>query len=134
MRIITTLYLGFQVYLFICSELLYHAFLCQHPSSSDAEEYIEQSTTRNTNCGYSFAQTQHVGEWTWAYDFWTGIFSSWANIPRWARVYSLSRLHDHIQPHPVGRTPMDEWLGRCRDLFLTTHNTCYRQTSMPLGF
>jgi hypothetical protein len=28
-------------------------------------------------------------------------------------------------------TPLDEWLSRRRDLYLTTHNTHNRQTSMP---
>jgi hypothetical protein len=31
----------------------------------------------------------------------------------------------------LGRTPLDEWPARCRDLYLTTHNTHKRQTSMP---
>jgi hypothetical protein len=35
----------------------------------------------------------------------------------------------------VGRTPLDEWSARCRDLYLTTHNTHKRHTSMsPVGF
>jgi hypothetical protein len=35
----------------------------------------------------------------------------------------------------VGRTPLDEWSACHRDLYLTTHNTHNRQTSMPLvGF
>jgi hypothetical protein len=35
----------------------------------------------------------------------------------------------------VGRTPLDEWSARRRDLYLTTHNTQNRQISMPpLGF
>jgi hypothetical protein len=35
----------------------------------------------------------------------------------------------------LGRTPLDEWSARRRDLYLTTHNTHNRQTSMlPLGF
>jgi hypothetical protein len=33
----------------------------------------------------------------------------------------------------LGRTPLDEWLARRRDLYLTTHNTHNRQTSMSLG-
>ena len=33
------------------------------------------------------------------------------------------------------RTPLDEWSARRRDLYLTTHNTHNRQTSMPpVGF
>ena len=40
---------------------------------------------------------------------------------------------DHTQWRTtVGRTPLDEWSSRRRDLYLTTHN---RQTSMPpVGF
>ena len=40
---------------------------------------------------------------------------------------------DHTQrPATVGRTPLDEWSARRRDLYLTTHN---RQTSMStVGF
>jgi len=35
----------------------------------------------------------------------------------------------------VGRTPLDEWSARRRDLCLTTHNNHNRQTSMPpVGF
>jgi hypothetical protein len=35
----------------------------------------------------------------------------------------------------VGRTPLDEWPARRRDLYLTTHDTHNRQTSLPLlGF
>jgi hypothetical protein len=33
----------------------------------------------------------------------------------------------------VGRTPLDEWSAGRRDLYLTTHNTHKRQTSMPPG-
>jgi len=35
----------------------------------------------------------------------------------------------------MGRTPLDEWSARRRDLYLTIHDTHKRQTSMPpLGF
>ena len=42
----------------------------------------------------------------------------------------------HIQTHTtLGRTPLDEWSAWRRDLYLTTHNTYKRQTSMsPAGF
>ena len=33
----------------------------------------------------------------------------------------------------LGRTPLDEWSARRRDLYLTTNNTHKRQTSMPPG-
>ena len=43
---------------------------------------------------------------------------------------------DHTQRRStVGRTPLDEWSARRRDLYLTTHNTHNRQISMPpVGF
>ena len=43
---------------------------------------------------------------------------------------------DHTQRRTtVSRTPLDEWSARSRDLYLTTHNTHNRQTSMPpVGF
>jgi len=49
---------------------------------------------------------------------------------------SFLRFLDHTQRRTtVGRTPLDELLARCRDLYLTTHNTHNRQTSMlPVGF
>ena len=43
---------------------------------------------------------------------------------------------DHTQRlSTVGRTPLDEWSVRRRDLYLTTHDTHNRQISMPpVGF
>ena len=43
---------------------------------------------------------------------------------------------DHTQQRTtVGRTPLDEWSARHRDLYLKTHDTHNRQISMPLvGF
>jgi hypothetical protein len=42
----------------------------------------------------------------------------------------LSRLHDH-RHSSLGRTPLDKWSARRRDLYLTTHNIHKRQTAMP---
>jgi len=49
---------------------------------------------------------------------------------------SLLRFLDHTQRcTTVGRTPLDEWSACRRDLYLTTHNTHNRQTSItPVGF
>ena len=47
---------------------------------------------------------------------------------------SFLRFLDHTQRRTtVGRTPLDAWSARRRDLYLTTHNTYSRQISMPLG-
>jgi hypothetical protein len=41
----------------------------------------------------------------------------------------------HFRHTTLCRTPLDEWSARRRDLYLTTHNTYKRQTSMlPAGF
>ena len=48
----------------------------------------------------------------------------------------LMRVLDHTQRRTtVGRTLLNEWSARRRDLYLITHNTHNRQTSMPpVGF
>jgi hypothetical protein len=61
-----------------------------------------------------------------------GLSSPMVQQPYWARTSSLSRLHDHTHT-TLGSTPLDEWSARRRDLYLTTHNTHKRQTSMPLA-
>jgi hypothetical protein len=44
-------------------------------------------------------------------------------------------FRDHTQRRTtVGRTPLDEWSARRRDLYLTTNNTHNRQTSMAPGW
>ena len=44
----------------------------------------------------------------------------------------MMRFLDHTQRRTtVGRTPLDEWSARRRDLYLTTHNIHNRQTSKP---
>ena len=56
--------------------------------------------------------------------------------PTRVMVSSFLRFLNYIQRRTtVGRTPLDEWSARRRDLYLTTHNTHNRQTSMPsVGF
>jgi len=49
-------------------------------------------------------------------------------------ILEVSRSHTK-RGTTVGRTPLDEWWARRRDLYFTTHNTHNRQTSMlPVGF
>jgi hypothetical protein len=56
----------------------------------------------------------------------------WHDSPHWARASSFAGFLDHTQRRiTVGRNPLDEWSSRRRDLYLTTHNTNNRQTSMP---
>jgi len=52
--------------------------------------------------------------------------------PQRTLASSFSRFLDHTQRRAtVGRTPLDQWWVRRRDLYLTTHNTHKSQTSMP---
>jgi len=66
----------------------------------------------------------------------TVFYFFWRNSPHWSRVSSFTRFLDHTQRRiTVGRTPLDEWSARRRDLYLTTNNTHNRQISMSLvGF
>jgi len=67
---------------------------------------------------------------------WVCFVCFWRDSLQWARASSFTRFLDHSQWRTtVGRTPLNEWSARHRDLYLTTHNTHNRQTSMPpLGF
>ena len=56
---------------------------------------------------------------------------SWRCSPMRTMASSFTRFLDHTQRRTtVGRTPLDEWSARRRDIYLTTHN---RQTSMAPG-
>jgi hypothetical protein len=59
--------------------------------------------------------------------------SNGSTAPWGPRPPHYSRLHDHthFRHATLGRTPLDEGPARRRDLYLTTHNTHKRQTSMP---
>jgi hypothetical protein len=55
----------------------------------------------------------------------------WRNSPTRARAALFSSFLDRTQLHTtVSRTPLDEGSARGRDLFMTTHNTHKRLTSM----
>ena len=70
----------------------------------------------------------YSSSYTWYY------FFIWHNSLKWARVSSFTKFLDHTQRRIiVGRTPLDEWLARRRDLYLTTHNSHNRHISKPPG-
>jgi len=46
-------------------------------------------------------------------------------------VMGLFYLYLLLGHTTLGRTPLDEWSARIRDIYLTTHNTHNRQTFMP---
>jgi len=62
------------------------------------------------------------------------LFFPRPNSPQRARASWFTTFLDHTQRRTtVVRTPLDEWSVRRTDLYLTTHNTHNRQTSMPPG-
>jgi len=63
--------------------------------------------------------------------YFTIFFPPWRCDPTRAMASLFLRILDHTQRRiTVGRTPLDEWSARRRDLYLTTHNTHNRQISM----
>jgi hypothetical protein len=63
-------------------------------------------------------------------------FFPWCTSPQWAGASSLPRLQDHTHTHTTfGKTPLDEWSARRRDLYLTTYITHKREISItPVEF
>ena len=59
------------------------------------------------------------------------IFLPWRNNPSGPRPPHYRRFMIILRHTILGRTPLDEESARRRDLYLTTHNSHNRQTSMP---
>ena len=60
------------------------------------------------------------------------IYFLWRCDPTRVMGSSFLRFLEYTQRRTtVGRTPLDEWSARRRDLYLTTHNNHNRQTSLP---
>jgi len=57
----------------------------------------------------------------------------WRNSPSGPRPPHCRGFTITLRHNTLGRTPLDEWSDRRRDLFLTTHNIHKRQTPMPLA-
>jgi hypothetical protein len=82
------------------------------------------------SCDISAISTNHL----FIYLFGFFSFSLWLCSPAWAMAFSFTRFLDQTQRRAtVGRTPLDERSARRRDLYLITHNTHNRKTSM-VGF
>jgi hypothetical protein len=81
------------------------------------------------------SQSAYAVKYIWRdvlYDL-CAFFSHGAAAPRGpgpphCRGFTITLRHTTL-----GRTPLDEWSARRRDLYLITHNTHKRQTSMPVA-
>jgi hypothetical protein len=58
---------------------------------------------------------------------------TWVSGTTRAMASSFLRFLDHTRHITFGRTPLDDWSVRHRELYLTTHNTHKRLTSMLPG-
>ena len=78
------------------------------------------------NCVYTMKYIVYLAQHYFYYFFYL------TQQPNAARAASFMTFLDHTQRHTtVGKTPLDEGSARCRDLYMTTHNTHNRQTCMP---
>ena len=68
------------------------------------------------------------------YGMWCLFFFHGATAPKGAEPHYRG-FTTTLRHTTLGRTPLDEWSARVRDLYLTTHSIHKRQTSMyPAGF
>jgi len=94
-----------------------------HPCWSYKSSCFCHSSDFNTVCNLSSSMCV-----TWpTHD----IFFSWLDSPRGPRrphrwIFEITLRHTTL-----GRTSLEEWSARRRDLYLTTHNSYKRQISMP---
>jgi hypothetical protein len=82
-------------------------------------------------------ETENIHDlWHYYYYCCCCYYFLWLCSSAWATASSFTMFLDHTQQHTtVGRTPLDKWSARHRDLYLTTHNTHNRQTSVsPIRF
>jgi hypothetical protein len=77
----------------------------------------------------------HVGSKVFSPTHRPPFFSPWRNSPSGPRPPHYRGFMIALRHTTLSRTPLDEWSARRVDLYLPTHNTHRRQTSMyPKGF
>ena len=106
----------------ICSSVSIYLFLffplCLPPLLSSCISFFPCSLV------FSFYLPPHFIVSCFFHLFFYVCFVFGATAPQWARASSFTRSLDHTQQRTtVGRTPLDEWSARRRDLYLTTHTT-----------
>ena len=114
-----------------------HSALAVRHAWQNCHSMVFSFSKRYSELNYSSFRQLHNKESIFLTLSATSLFACfWPNIPQWARASSFTRFLDHIQRRTtVCRTPLDDWSARRRDLYLTTHNTQNRRTSMaPTGF
>ena len=112
---------------------LFQCHSVQHKSEMDYKEILPK-TSRYKAIDYA-DDLQHGLEMPcFNIELVCSLLARWPPSGPWPPPHSRGFLWflDHKQRHTtVGRTPLDEWWVRRRDLYLTTHNTHNRLTSCP---
>jgi len=116
------------------SKAISQAILC-FPQKRQVNAEMAPSNTTRWNSIRSiptlclWLSTHFIQLYTFKYQY---FFFLWRCDPTRVMASSYLRFLDHTQRSTtVGRTPLNKWSARRRDLYLTTHNTHNRQTSMP---
>jgi len=125
--------IGVGTYLiFTCPEVVLWLTNIAVRSGEYTQQSVSWATSWNTLCQFLQLVCISVVPLKRFLDF----FFIWHDSPQWDMASSFTRFLDHTHRHTiVGRTPLDGWSARRRDLYLTTHNIHNRQTSMaPVGF
>jgi len=107
-------------------------FKCSQRASSDSKPVCFESTNRVAV--YKLTRVESCS----GVRFQQGVYGCicplllWRCGPTQPTASLLLRFLNHTQRRTtVGRTPLDEWSARRRNLYLTARNTHNRQTSMP---
>ena len=58
---------------------------------------------------------------------------SWHDSPSGPNNHHCSVFESTLRQTTIGRTPLNDGHARRTDLYLTTHNTHYKETTMPLA-
>jgi hypothetical protein len=120
-----------------------HILLCFSRHCAHLNMFISDSLTMafwNAETCSSVLSTNTLNEWCicWSFTHCIIIIIIFSGSAAQRGLWSprSTRFLDHTQRRTTfGRTLLDEWSAGLRDLYLTTHNTHNRQTSMlSVGF
>jgi hypothetical protein len=103
-----------------------------NPASWSSADTVSQYNEETTN--FSLIVTVIHTSFKDVFNYRGYYYFLWLCSPARAMASSSIRFLDHTRHATVGRTPLDKWSARRRDLYLTTHITHNRQISMsPVG-
>jgi hypothetical protein len=106
---------GTEFFIYYLTNFMFQTAETGFQSETVYAKFVVDSYSNNNNIFLSF--------------FSNGSTAPWGPRPPHYRGFTIT----HIRQTTLGRTPLDEGPARRRDLYLTTHNTHKRQTSMPLA-